>query len=156
MIGLLMTLHKIPGTDEDEDIYGYDLRALYQKYDPATDKLYFRIDVDDMPADLDGNGNPDTVCNPPPLGSGDCPGIGPTEAYTIVLQNIGGGSSTVIEYKNNVVTVTPGGSASGAYTTTGDNRCLEFCLDDAGTHVNPFGYCAYIAAGGTIDILVKT
>ena len=126
------------------DIYGYDLKALYQKYDLGTDTLYFRIDVYGMPADLDGNGDTDTVVSCPP---GDRPGVGAFEQYSITLDG------TQIEFSNNVVTVTPGGSGTAAYGHLTGHDCIEFSLDDASTHVeDPFDYCMLVAAGGSCDM----
>ncbi|MHC1565791.1 MAG: hypothetical protein ACXQS6_05690 [Candidatus Syntropharchaeales archaeon] len=122
---------------------GYDLVAVYQQYDPATDTLYFRIDVAGMPADLDDNGDTDTVCAIPP---GDCAGVGPYEQYSIVLD-----STTQIIYQGNAVTVNPSGSATAAYGDGGPNGCIEFALDAASTHVNPYDYCLAVTAGGSGD-----
>lgn len=128
------------------NIYGYDIKALYQKYDPDTDTLYFMIEVYGMPADLDGNGDTGTLCACAPVGAGDCTGVGPNEHYTLSLDG------TQIKFLNNGVVFTIGsGTAAAAYGEGTGHDCIEFSLDDASDHVNPFDYCVDVSAGGLCD-----
>lgn len=45
----------------DTDISGFDIRALYMEYDPATDVMYVGIDCFVICGDADGDGDPDAT-----------------------------------------------------------------------------------------------
>ncbi|HRW10238.1 MAG TPA: sortase [Caldilineaceae bacterium] len=45
----------------DTDVSGFDIRALYMEYDPATDVMYVGIDCFVICGDADGDGNPDAA-----------------------------------------------------------------------------------------------
>jgi hypothetical protein len=131
------------------DIYGYDLRALWGHYDEANDTMYFRLDVDNLPADLDGDGNTDTVCTIPP---GDCGGVSATEQYTLILSDnvkISGKPGATLAYTNNSV-AHPDGKAQ--YGADGTNDCVEFELLNAADYIDPADFCILVAAGGIADL----
>ncbi|VUT28035.1 MAG: hypothetical protein SYNGOMJ08_00595 [Candidatus Syntrophoarchaeum sp. GoM_oil] len=145
--GLMLDPQADAGIDEDENIYGYDLKALYQKYDLATDTLYFMIEVYGMPGDLNGDDDPDDPSGCGGGGIGDGPGVGINEQYSLTVSG-----STQILYKSNTATVIPlPGTATAAHESYGANRCIEFALNDASTHVDPFDYCVHVSAGGDCD-----
>ena len=130
------------------DIHGYDLRALWQHYDEANDTMYFRLDVDDMPADLDGNNDTDTVCSIPP---GDCPGVGNKEQYTIILSdNVdpSGKPGLTMMYNDNICN---GPDATAAYGHLTGNDCVEFSLTHASDYIDLLDFCIVVSAGGLAD-----
>ena len=123
----------------DPAINGYDLTALYMEYDAGTNIMYFRLDVDGIPADLDGDGNTGIDCNIPP---GDCPGVGSFEQYNVVISD--GGPGAVLTYTNNAV-LHPDGNAA-------HDTAVEFSLNNADTYVNPDEFCISVTAGGSADL----
>ena len=136
-----------PANDPD-GIGGYDLKDLYIHYDSPNDTMYFRVDVYGIPADLDENGDIDTVCSVPP---GDCTGVGAFEQYTLVLNSPGFGTTQMV-YSNNALSVTPSGSGSSDYGSGTGNDCIEFSLNSASTLLNPIDFCINVTAGGSADL----
>ena len=131
------------------DIYGYDLKTLWGHYDEANDTMYFRLDVSDKPADLDGNGDTGTVYTIPP---GDCAGVSSTEQYTLILSDnvdSSGKPGATLTYTNNAVAF-PDGSAQ--YGADGTNDCVEFELLNAADYIDPKDFCILVAAGGIADL----
>ena len=121
--------------------WGYNLKALYQHYDDINDVLYFRIDVCGIPADYDGNGNTDTVCNP--SDDIDCAGVSEYESYTLTLTSTGH-TGTHIRYSDNAVTHTDADAQWGT-------NCIEFELSNASTYVDPGHYCITATGGADPD-----
>jgi len=136
-----------PGCPDDGTIGGYDLTALYLHYEPSSDTLFVRLDVNGKPADLDGNGDTDTVCDITP-GPGDCAGVGDYEHYSLGFSSSPG---TAIVYTGNEarkadgVTLHPDGKALYGLS------CIEFSLSHASSYIDPYNYCIYVKAGGMQD-----
>jgi len=137
------------GTGHNEDIHGYDLKALWGHYDEANDTMYFRLDVYGLPADLDGNGDTDTICSYPP---GDCAGVSATEQYTLILgDNVEdtGLPGALLQYTDNAVACA---DCDAQYGADGVNDCIEFSLEHASTYIDPEDFCITVSAGGSADV----
>ena len=129
--------------DLTADLYGYDIAGLWQYYDNGADILYFRLDVSDIPGDLDGNNDPDTVCGSAPY---DCPGVGAAEQYTLTLSSTGH-TNVYMRYSSNSATHPAMVAACGYYV----GGCVEMSLSSASSYVNPYDYCIHVSAGGDSD-----
>jgi len=142
--GLVKTDQEWP-TDPDlnADLFGYDLKSLWQYYDSGSDILYFRIEVSDKPADLSGDGDINGPCLAPPSGVYDCTGVGPFEMYSLVLTSSGHPGAT-LTYQSNTCTHP---KMNFAYS-----NCIEISLSDASDYVDPYDYCLFVSAGGSGDL----
>ncbi len=76
----------------DTDTSGFDLRALYMEYDPATDIMYVGIDCFVICGDADGDGNPDAAgdilgksVTDGGLGGVDAPLFGAGESFGLLI-----------------------------------------------------------------------
>ena len=97
---------------------GYDLKAIYARYDPVTDTLYGMATVYGLPGDLDGDGDPgfdpDQSDSIGAVTANGVDGIGPEEYFNIRL--IQGTKTARISVQNNAWTVVDTGSTPTSLT----------------------------------------
>ena len=80
---------------------GYDIMRFYSAYDAANDTAYGLVQVYGLPADLDGDLDPDNDC----VAFGDCDGISVSEIIIIRFKQESLGTNIRMDVSNNTVTV---------------------------------------------------
>lgn len=76
----------------DTDVSGFDVKAIYLEYDPATDVMYVGVDCFVICGDADGDGDPDTTgdllggnVSDGGLGGQDAANFGPGESFGLLI-----------------------------------------------------------------------
>jgi hypothetical protein len=161
--------------DEDQTwtpVNGYDLLAVWQHYDEAENKLYFRYDTDGIAGDSDGDGNPDTLND----SIHDQTGVGDSERYLIGLSvdgddatgtyltdengvNIPGFDITILYKGNSVemgwhtagITAPPDFVAVATIGAAPFTKVVEFSINNVTAYMNPRQYVLYGYAGSSMD-----